>query len=187
MHKGEFAEVDLTFTTAGLEAKEHQIELAVTGNTARTLPRTRTLTTLLTITAPAVGSMSTISVDGLPTLGDKYDSGIFITARDADGLEIQTDNGENFEARLIPPDGGAPVQCSVVWSLDELTYKAECSLPKTNQAGEWLVEVSLDDEVFEERSVHMQCPAGEFEDDDTKCKICPDGADCSEPGRPTAI
>ena len=60
VRKGEFAEVDLTFTTAGLEAKEHRIELAVTGNTAYTLPRTQILTTLLTINAPAVGSKSAI-------------------------------------------------------------------------------------------------------------------------------
>ena len=71
------------------------------------------MTTLLTITAPAVGSMSTVSIDGLPTLGETY-SGMLITARDADGLEIQTDTGEGFGARLIPPDGGAPVQCSIV-------------------------------------------------------------------------
>ena len=95
------------------------------------------MTTLLTINAPAVGSKSTFSVDGLPTLGDTY-SGILITARDADDLEIQTDTGEKFGARLIPPDKGAPVQCSVVWSLDALAYQAECSLPKVDQAGDWL-------------------------------------------------
>ena len=117
--------------------------------------------------------MSTVSVDGLPTLGDKYDSGIFINARDADGLEIQTDNGENFGARLIPPDRGAPVQCSVVWSLDELVYQAECSLPRLDQAGEWVAVTSLDGVDFSERTIRMQCPVGEFEDKDTKCKACP--------------
>ena len=65
--EGGYAEIELTFTTAGLEAKEHQIELAVTGNTPYTLPHTQTLTTFLTINAPAVGSKSTFSVGGLPT------------------------------------------------------------------------------------------------------------------------
>ena len=28
----------------------------------------------------------------------------------------------------------------------------------------------------------MQCPRGEFEDEDTKCKACPTGTDCSKAG-----
>ena len=83
---------------------------------------------------------------------------------------------------MIPPDGGAPVQCNVVWVLDHLSYQAECSLPKLDQAGEWQLEVSLDGTTIADRTLRMQCPPGEFEDKDTKCKGCPVGADCSEPG-----
>lgn len=180
--KGGYAEVGLEFTTARLEAKTHQIKLIVTCNTARTRPRTQALNVSLRVDAPADRSTSTVSVGGMPVLGYKYND-ILITARDSDGLEIQIDTGADFGARLKTPDGGLSVQCGITWSDDELAYQATCSLPKLDQAGEWFIVPSLDGDDFDEpHPIRMQCPAGEFEDKDTKCKPCPKGADCWKPG-----
>ena len=126
---------------------------------------------------------SSIAVSSLPILGEIF-LGISIIARDSDDLEIETDSGEDFAIVLNPPveSGELSIQCATAWDLTLKTYTAECSLPKLDQAGEWLAVASLGGIGFSERTIRMQCPPDEFEDKYTKCKGCPVGADCAAPG-----
>ena len=174
-------QVDLAIETANLNAADHELNFAITGDAADLQPTTASFSVSLSVLAKAFATTTSVSVVGRPTLGEAF-YGIRIHARDSDNLDIEIDDGEDFKVKLFEPGSDAGYECGMDFELTLKVYEAQCSLPSINQAGSWSVTVSLDDVVFVTRLVQMMCPSQKFENAEGVCQNCPDGVDCTMVG-----
>ena len=177
---GQLVPIDVVFSTAGLAPNRYDLVFEVIAQIPNSLPVSQNCPAMLTIDAKAVASLTQVSVVGVPTIDGEWD-GISIFPYDSDGLEILTDNSEDFTVSLQSP-GGVTASCAVTWMLG-LQYHGACTIPAISEAGDWNLAISLDGVPFFSKVVPMNCRKGDYEDSrDDQCYMCPDGTTCEVAG-----
>ena len=73
---------------------------------------------------------------------------------------------------------GRTVLCAVHWRGELRAYVDECSVPGGDVAGDWLVEVTLNDAPCHAELVRVRCPAGLYEGAAGACAPCAPGMVC---------
>ena len=173
LEPGEFVEVDITVSSSGLQPGSYELSARVTADFSLGLPVTASIASDVEILARADPGMSTVTVEGTPTLGVLW-PGIVIEARDADDYTIDQE-GDKFGAMLISSNDMIGNCSNGRWT--GAGYSIGCMVPSSLvQAGAWNLTVTLDGTPFFQTTVPMSCAEGYYEDPaSTSCELCATG------------
>ena len=172
---GENAELNVKFLSSDVLPGKYTTELEIETHAENmSMITTEYMNVTLMVTAVAAESQSRCIISTRPTLGSLWD-GIAIKTYDSDANRLTDDTNEDLRVSLKRLSNNySVVICSVSWDDDR--YVAKCDVPQSDQAGNWTVEVELNDQMICEEDVGMDCPKHEYETGEGTCKICMEGA-----------
>ena len=170
----------MDFDSTGLESGEHKATLLIESQAGNSPSLSQYMDVTLYISAVADLNNTYWSVEGCPTLGESWSDRVKIETYDFDGFRLKTDTNEDLSLTLS--DNSTTVYCAVRWDRAELLYAANCDVPDIKQAGVWTMRATLNTAELFVRSIEMQCPKEQYEDQNGECIPCMDGAECIAEG-----
>ena len=175
---GELVEIFISLPSSGLEPRVYTIDVGIDADppdTVATLPVHLTLPIELGIFANADARMSQVAISGTPIVDAPW-RGIQLTPFDADGFRIQTDQKEDFAVSLSSHNLTA--SCDIVWRKESTSYEGACTVPDVGRAGDWILTITLDDQLVFSYTVYVWCQEDYYMRDDGVCSDCPGAAVC---------
>ena len=184
LQPGEYKEVKIDLKTLGLESDKYRLQLLIHAQTATSLPVTSSVGIQAVVRALIDRNTTQVSVLGRPTLGEVW-AGVKVEMRDSDGfLIIEESASQIFSTSLLLVREGSTIAsatCTRRWFGRK--YVFDCIVPKAAPAGDWSIEVTLDQKIFFRTTVRVKCPTYTYEHHDTSlCNPCPQGTSCDEEG-----
>lgn len=121
--------------------------------------------------ADATASRVVVLEEEVPVIGEMYVGQVLILALDSDGDSVEDASGFHCSFGLA--------SCVTHVGESPGVINCDCDLPLTAEdAGNWTMTVTLNDEVVDVREIKVYCEPGEYADERNHCRTCRNGVDC---------
>jgi len=156
--------IAIAVNTTGVAGGQYELSLEVTSSAVDADEMRRIVNIVpfsLTIIARASSFHTEVIIDGAPTLDTQW-TGLSLAPRDSDGYAISVDTEEDFAVTLACNYSSSifSTACDVVWFRTAARYRAECRVANILMAGEWKLNVFLNDGLIHSSGIQMKCPHG---------------------------